>query len=134
VACGVGPFDEGVLPPVFCVCLCRARYDAHVESRVGGGGSILWYCLMMWLVILFHSLSWIASYCLMCLCSSLWKPYMLLDSVISSLRMYSYMISLWAFLSGKVCETSLMKKIHPYLLISPIIIDASMSCARSVGR
>jgi hypothetical protein len=54
-----------------------------------GGESILWYCLMMLLVIFFHSLPWIALYCLMCLRSSHWNPYMLFDSVISRFRMYS---------------------------------------------
>jgi hypothetical protein len=34
------------------------------------------------------------------------------------------MIHLWAFLSGKVCETILMKKMRPSLLLSPIGIDA----------
>jgi hypothetical protein len=44
------------------------------------------------------------------------------------------MILLWASLSGKVCDTILMKKSRPYLLLSPVGIDASMSCARSVVR
>jgi hypothetical protein len=44
------------------------------------------------------------------------------------------MIRVWASLSGKVCETSLMKKMRPSLLLRQIGIDASMSCARSVAR
>jgi hypothetical protein len=44
------------------------------------------------------------------------------------------MIRLWASLSGKVCDTSLMENSRPSLLLSPIGIDASMSCARSVVR
>jgi hypothetical protein len=89
VACGVGPFEERAYPPIFCLCLCRTRYNEYVESHVEGGESIFWYCLMMWLVIFFHSLPWITSYCLMCLHSSRWNPSMMLDSVISGLRMYS---------------------------------------------
>jgi hypothetical protein len=42
------------------------------------------------------------------------------------------MIGLWASLSGKVCETSLMKKSLPPLLLIPIGIYASMPCVRSV--
>jgi hypothetical protein len=41
---------------------------------------------------------------------------------------------LWASLCGKVCETSLMKKMCPSLLLKPIVIDASISCARSGVR
>jgi hypothetical protein len=44
------------------------------------------------------------------------------------------MIRLWASLSGKVCDTSFIKKIRPSLLLSQIGIDASMSCVRSVVR
>jgi hypothetical protein len=44
------------------------------------------------------------------------------------------MFRFWASLSGKVCETILMKKIHPSLLLSPFGMDASMSCVRSVVR
>jgi hypothetical protein len=44
------------------------------------------------------------------------------------------MIRLWASLSGKACKTSLMNKMRPSLLLSPIGMDASMSCARSVVR
>jgi hypothetical protein len=54
-----------------------------------GGESIFLYFLMIRLVIFFHSLPLITSYCLICLRSSHWNPSMLLDSVISSLRMYS---------------------------------------------
>jgi hypothetical protein len=75
--------------PYFVCVFCWTCYDDHVESHVEGGESIFWYCLMIWLVIFFHSLSWIASYFLMCLHSSRWNPSMLLDPVISSLRMYS---------------------------------------------
>jgi hypothetical protein len=44
------------------------------------------------------------------------------------------MMRLRASLSGKVCETSLMKKMRPSLLLRPIGIDASISCARSDVR
>jgi hypothetical protein len=44
------------------------------------------------------------------------------------------MIRVWASLSGEVCETSLMKKMCPYLLLNSIDMDASMSCARYVVR
>jgi hypothetical protein len=40
----------------------------------------------------------------------------------------------WASLSGKVCETSLIKKMRLSLLMRPVVIDASMSCARSDVR
>jgi hypothetical protein len=48
--------------------------------------------------------------------------------------MYSYMIHLWASLSGKVCSTSLMKKRRPSLLGSPGGMYVSMSSARSGVR
>jgi hypothetical protein len=44
------------------------------------------------------------------------------------------MIRLRASLSGKVCDTSLMKKSRPSLLLSPIGIDVLMSCASSVVK
>jgi hypothetical protein len=44
------------------------------------------------------------------------------------------MIRLWASLSGKVCKTSLMKKMCPSLFMSPIGMDASVSCAMSFVR
>jgi hypothetical protein len=44
------------------------------------------------------------------------------------------MICLWASLSGKVCEMSLMNKMRPSLLMSPIGMDALMSCVRSIVR
>jgi hypothetical protein len=40
----------------------------------------------------------------------------------------------WASLSGKVCETSLMKNMRPSLLLRTIGIDASISCDRSDMR
>jgi hypothetical protein len=48
--------------------------------------------------------------------------------------MYSYMIRLWASLSGKVCSTSLTKKRHLSLLGSPGSMDVSMSSAKSGVR
>jgi hypothetical protein len=56
---------------------------------------------------------------------------MLFDSVISSLRMYSYMMRLCASLSGNVCHTILMKKMFPSLLLRPAGMDVLMSRARS---
>jgi hypothetical protein len=44
------------------------------------------------------------------------------------------MMRLWASLSGKVCETGLMKTMRPYVLLRPIGIDASISCAGSYVR
>jgi hypothetical protein len=41
---------------------------------------------------------------------------------------------LWASLSGNICDTILMKKMRPYLLLRPVGIDVSMLRARSDVR
>jgi hypothetical protein len=72
--------------PYFVYVFVGPIATSILNPMLRGGESIFWYCLMIWLVIFFHLLPWIASYCLMCLRSSLWNPSILLDSVILSLR------------------------------------------------
>jgi hypothetical protein len=76
-----------VLRKPYFVCVFVGPVTTCMLYLVKGGESVLCYCLMMLLVIFFHSLPWIASYCLMCIRISRWNPYMLFDSVISSSRM-----------------------------------------------
>jgi hypothetical protein len=44
------------------------------------------------------------------------------------------MMRLWAYFSGKVCETILMKNMRPSLFMRPSGIDALISCSRSGVR
>jgi hypothetical protein len=69
---------------------------------LNGWESIFWYCLMIWLVIFFHSLPEIASYCFMCRRISLVKLSMLFDYALN--------------LTTPICT--------PYSVLSTCLIDA----------